>query len=292
MPTKTQSTSVPYRYPWRDDMRRAGGPWLVLAGIGLIVLGVVMSLSNLAQDKYLEASTGMIFFGALGVASLGAAIRVAKPRGSVQFINAVVLTEAEAPPTDSWVHLIRFRRATAGPIIVLSAFGLGLAGITAIGVQHVLTTSVDASGYFRLVPAAILGALAALFLTIVLRSLFMGSRTTSVGQRPVGVAVGESGLMLNMLGLDAELPWASIESIEAGTITVGRGRRGEQEIPTIDIRARGKLHCLTLASLSTPPMLAYATLKFYLDNPSLRDELGTTRAQSRFDAWHRALLAS
>jgi len=119
----------------------------------------------------------------------------------------------------------------------------------------------------------------------------MGSRTTSVGQRPVGVAVGESGLMLNMLGLDAELPWASIESIEAGTITVGRGRRGEQEIPTIDIRARGKLHCLTLASLSTPPMLAYATLKFYLDNPSLRDELGTTRAQSRFDAWHRALLA-
>lgn len=290
MPAQTRSSSVPYASQWGVELRAPSQPLLALAGFGFLAVGVAMSLSNVTQEKYLEAIVSIIFFGMFGVACLGAAIRVAKPRGSIQFINAVVLTEADAPPADSWVHLVGFRRANVGAVIIIFAFGLGLLALTAVGVHHVLTTSDDPEGLWRLVPAGILGALGLLITVVGVRVLIMNTRTTSVGTRPVGVAVGENGIMLNLLGLDAELPWSAIDSIESGVITVGRGRRGEQEIPTIDIRARGKLHCLTLASLATPPVLAYAALKFYLDNPALRDELGTTVAQKRFDEWHAALV--
>lgn len=296
MPAKTGSTRVPYVYPWAVEARSASQPLLALAGLGFLAVGAAMSLSSLAQEKHLEALVSIIFFGMVGIACLGAAVRIAKPRGSIQFINAVVLTEAEAPPADSWVHLVRFRRANAGAVIIIFAIGLGLLAITAVGVHHVLTTSENPEGLWRLVPAALLGGLGVPMTVAGVRVLLMNTRTTSVGTRPVGVAVGESGIMLNLPGLDAEIPWAAVDSIKAGVITVGRGRRvfgrdrrAEHEIQTIDIRARGKLHCLTLASLATPPLLAYSALKFYLDNPSLRDELGTTVAQTRFDEWHAAL---
>jgi len=290
MPAKTESISAPYAYPWRENKSAPSQVFLGLAGVAFLAIGAFLSVPNFRDGELLQGTVGLIFFAMFGVASLGAAIRVAKPRGGIQFLNSVVLTEAQTPPTDSWVHLIRFRRANVGAVIIIFAFGLGLLALTAVGVHHVITTSVDSAGYFRLVPAAILGGLGILITIVGVRTLLMSSRTTSVGERPVGVAIGESGLMLHMLGLDAELPWASVESVEAGTITVGRGRRGEQEIPTIDIRALGKLHCLPIASLATPPLLAYSALKLYLDNPGLRGELGTTVAQKRFEEWQKALV--
>lgn len=136
---------------------------------------------------------------------------------SFRLINQTVMTRAEAPTIDSWVHLAQTRRTPiwATLFFALAALGAAYAAVFA-GLQlfHVVPYAGDGTSMGGLV----LGMIAMTMIALAcgwIASLMIGRRVRNgtVGARPSGVGLGESGVIVGVPGRDAEIPWTEIRGV-------------------------------------------------------------------------------
>lgn len=273
--------------------------WL-LAGLGcLIVAGWVAGngLAKVETNSVVESSSvvgplmGSGFFAVLALFSFGLAVR---PRTATSFrlINATVLTRAERPTADSWVHLAQTRTQGLPTILGFSLAGLLCAGIAlyaglqAFGVIPQLNTDVSAAG--PVLAMLFMGALAVLLIWIASLAIRRQIRSGTVGARPSGVALGETAVAVNVPGRDVEIPWTQISSVDI--VATSSAANDRQVPPMIRITlTRGpvpeRVQMLAGSGYRVPVSALYTALRWYLARPDARWELGRIEGERRLAAW-------
>lgn len=267
--------------------------WLV-TGLACLAAAAWVGGNGLANEDT-NSSVGSLFgagfFTVLALFGLGLAARP-KTAKSFRLINATVMTRAEQPTADSWVHLAQTSTHGLPMIFGFSLAGLGCAGIAvyaglqAFGVIPQVNTDVSEAGPF--LGMLFMGGLAALLIWVASLMIRRQIRDGSVGARPSGVALGESAIAVNVPGRDVEIPWTQVSSIDiVATLPAANDRPVP---PMIRITLRNgpvpeRLQMLAGSGYRVPASALYTALRWYLARPEARWELGRIEGERRLAAW-------
>ncbi|MBW1638444.1 hypothetical protein G3H63_05025 [Microbacterium resistens] len=276
---------IPVAWPrvW-GPAARGRSPFLVVGGAAM--LGVSLAMLPGVTEAGMAALSPFAF-ALIGAAVLVLGLRRPFGRGEPEFVNAVVLTEAEQAPPDSWVHFLRQRRV--GLPLLIMFWVLALVLVAAVPAAIFIALGGRDSALLTLVVTV---PMAALFLVAAVRSTLAQHRLGSFGRRPVGLAVGPSGIALIRLGDPLYVPWDAISEITPRQIESSRSRT--PPAPLIELRidaahTEGEMPgvlMLTPAGLRVHPWVVWGVLTHYRSRPEERAELGTTFGQRRLVAWN------
>lgn len=221
----------------------------------------------------------------------GRAHRATKP---FRYISQTVMTRAERPVVDSWVHLAPTLRPPLLGLLffVLATLGAAYACVFAalqlFEVIPIVSASTSNGGLALGMVAMALIACG----TGWVASLMIGRwlRASSYGRRPSGVALGESGVIVRVPGRDAEIPWTGIASITPEVVTMRR-----QPLPLIRLTLTPdqpeRVQMLTAEGYAVPTDALYTALRWYHARPDARWELGRVEGERRIEGWRQAALA-
>lgn len=297
-------------FPWAP-VEPTFSAWKAVAlGAGAAVLGALLTAQKLSEGEHVHALLTVLVFGFFSLIGFGL-IPQRHPRGSFRYINATVMTRAERPTADSWVHLAPTRPARLPLLIAGTEATLALSALVVyivlvlLGLAPLLNEDTGEGGYLlALVPVALL-AVASGWVT----ALMIGRRIRggSFGTRPSGVALGETSVTVRVPGRDVEIPWTQIKSVTARRTAVGTDLPGSVLLPR---RHRGEnLDLIRLALLpggevtsreqwlaadgySVPRDAVYTALRWYHAHPEARWELGRVEGERRIEGWRRRALAA
>lgn len=215
-----------------------------------------------------------------------------RPATMFKLINATVMTRAERPTADSWVHLAQTR--TMGLPMVLgfsiaaaASFGAAIfAGLQVFGVIPQVNTDVSEAGpLLGMLFMGALGLLLGWLASLMIRREF---RNGSVGARPSGVALGETAVAVNVPGRDVEILWTQMTGVDVvATMPAANGRTVG---PMIRISLTpgtlpGGVQKLSGTGYRVPASALYTALRWYLARPESRWELGRVEGGRRLAAW-------
>lgn len=273
--------------------------WLVV-GVGCLIAAGWVAGNGLARAETtsaLETNSvvgplmGAGFFAVLALFSFGLVVR---PRSTTSFrlINATVLTRAERPTADSWVHLAQTSTQGLPTILGFSLAGLvctGIAvyaGLQAFGVIPQVNTDVSAAG--PVLATLFMSVLAALLLWIASLAIRRQIRNGTVGARPSGVALGETAVAVNVPGRDVEIPWTQISSIDIAATLPAANDRPVPPMIRITLTlgpVPERVQMLAGSGYRVPVSALYTALRWYLARPDARWELGRIEGERRLAAW-------
>lgn len=152
-----------------------------------------------------------------------------RPVATFKLINATVMTRAERPTADSWVHLAQTRTMGLPMVIGFSlaaaaSFGAAIfAGLQAFGV--IPQVNADVSEVGPLLGMLFMGALGLLLGWLASLMIRREFRDGSVGARPSGVALGETAVAVNVPGRDVEILWTQMTGVDVvATMPASNGR--------------------------------------------------------------------
>ena len=234
---------------------------------------------------------GAGFFVVLGLFGVGLSARP-RPAKSFRLINATVMTRAERPTADSWVHLAQTDTTSIGLTLCISLAALGclsiavFAGLEAFGVIPQLNTDVSEAGpALGMLFMGALGTALSWLASLLIRRQF---RNGTVGARPSGVALGATAVAVNVPGRDVEIPWSQIEHIDLVTTAPSSG--GGSGVVMIRITlapgpVSGRVQMLSGSGYRVPASAIYTALRWYLARPEFRWELGRIEGERRLAAW-------
>lgn len=231
------------------------------------------------------------FFTVLALFSLGIATQANKVE-SFRLINATVMTRAERPTQDSWVHLAQ--TSTNGFSLVL---GFGLAGLGCIGIAVyaglqgfgvIAQVNTDVSEAGPILAMLFLGGLGMLLVWIASLMIRREHRSGRVGARPSGIALGEATVAVNVPGRDVEIPWAQITGI--GIVPGVYLAHGSSTPPMIRLTlgtgpVEERAQMLSGSGYRVPVNALYTALRWYWAHPESRWELGRIEGEQRLAAW-------
>jgi len=270
-------TALPYPAPegWLADAQYFPTPLIWITGVITTAVGVA-SGSLTATGSLAWGVALAIVFGLLALVATALGL-FAVYRRPPQLINAVTLTRAAVRPVDDWVHFCRERPTRAWVRFWLTASGASTAVLLGLAMPGVLRAPGGLWWLFLFVPLLI----PCLVLTLYgLVQRVLDTKNSSFGEAPVGLALGRHGVSRYLVAGGVRwTPWEAISRIEAlphSRVRVGRLDGGEPLEFTAGV-------------FEQDAVLLYCAVRFYAEHPELRDELGTTVAQERFEAWDRAL---
>lgn len=290
-----------YPFPQRHASQAAKGGATKGGAITMAVVfgavGVTTIVQHLAKGELLFSFLAFNVLGVLLLLAFGV-VPERDPRRSFRYINAAVLTRAERPTADSWVHLAATR---AGRLPLLLGFVWGtlvLVGAAVFGVLQligIVPLQNEGSGFGGVVIGTVLLVLFGALCTW-LSVLLVGRRVRngSFGTRPSGVALGQSGIAVRMPGIDVEIPWDRIVSIEPQVATAGNTRSPVTWIKLQLDRGSGfagDVQMLAATGYKVPSDALYTALRWYRAHPGARWELGRIEGQRRLEGWRLDALA-
>ena len=270
---------LPYPAPetWLSDGRYFPASVMWVTGAIAVSVGL-LSVWFTATSAVLWGVVCAFLFGVLSVLSLAFglfAVRHAPP----QLINAVTLARATVRPVDDWVHFNRERpvRLWGRTWFMLCGWGTGV--LLALALPEILAGPGGVWWLILFIPLLIVCFVVGLF---ALLQAALDAKNSSFGRVPVGVALGRHGISrYYVAGGLQHVPWESITAVEA--------------IPRSRIRIEyGQAEPLefTAGVFDQHSTVIYCALRFYFEHSELREEVGSTIAQRRFEAWDRALQKS
>lgn len=283
------------RYPYRSSPVRGLGRYgAALCAVVFLLLAVVVTRQNLQEGNGLGAFLAANLLGIMTMLSLGV-MPQPRPRGHFRYISSIVMTRAERPTADSWVHLAPTRPLRLPFLIGMVWATLALlaaavfAGLQVFGAIPQVNTDVSSAGpALAMVFMLGLGAIGAWLCWLLVWRRVRGG---SFGRRPSGVALGESSVAVRVPGRDAEILWTDIVSVQPQTTQAGR--RGQQ-ITMIRLALgpgrRERVQMLSAEGYTVPTDALYTALRWYHARPEARWELGRVEGERRIEAWRLAAL--
>jgi len=221
-------------------------------------------------------------------------------RDAFRYINHTVMTRAEAPTVDSWVHLAQTRRPPIGAVLFFALASIGSVAVAVygllqlIGVLPIANSDGGTGGLILGTSGMALFAAGAGWVA----ALMIGRtvRSGGVGARPSGIALGEHGVVVRVPGRDAEIPWAEIRSVTARLSAMG-GRRSRAELPLIELArdpaapVSERVQFVVANGCRVPGDALYTALRWYHAHPEARWELGRVEGERRLEGWRQQALA-
>lgn len=223
-----------------------------------------------------------------------------RARDAFLYINQTVMTRAEAPTIDSWVHLAQTRRPPIGAVLFFALASIGSVVVAAYGLLQVLGILPIANRGGG-IGGLVLGIVAMVCLAAAtgwVAALMIGRtvRNGSVGARPSGIALGEHGVVVRVPGRDAEIPWTEIRSVTARLGSTD-DRRWRAELPLIEL-ARDpagplaeRVQFVVANGCRVPGDALFTALRWYHAHPEARWELGRVEGERRLEGWRQQALA-
>lgn len=219
---------------------------------------------------------------------------------SFRLINHTVMTRAEAPTVDSWVHLAQTRRPPlwATAFFTLATVGAAYAsvhaGLQLFGVIEPLNETTGDAG--RILGMIVMAAIAVACGWVTWLMLGRWHRSGSVGARPSGVALGASGVVVRVPGRDVEIPWGDIRAVKAkqseiGDAEHGIGRTRTQRLTLIELtrdphaELADRVQLLAAEGYKVPTDALYTALRWYHEHPESQWELGRIEGERRLEGW-------
>ena len=267
---------LPYPAPetWLSDEQYFPTPVIWATG-GIAISVGVMSVWFTATSAVVWGVVCALLFGVLSVFALAFglfAVRHTPP----QLINAVTLARATVRPVDDWVHFNRERPVRLWARIWLMLCGIGTGTLLVFALPGVLAGPGGAWWLILFIPLLIVCSVVGLF---ALLQAALDAKNSSFGRIPVGVAVGRHGISRYYVAGGLQyVPWESVTAVEAMPRSRIRIEYGQAEPLEF-----------TAGVFDQHPTVIYCALRFYFEHSELRDEVGTTIAQQRFEAWDSAL---
>ncbi|QIM17967.1 hypothetical protein G7066_03440 [Leucobacter coleopterorum] len=262
----------------------------IILGSVLAVVGLYGGLTSLGVDSKTPGIVTIVVFGFFALIAFGM-VPQGDPRGSFRLINATVMTRAERPTADSWVHLAPTQAARIALVfgVILGSLGLlvmALSGVLqVVGVMPKLNSATNS--VFLLLISVVVAALGCLGLWISVLLLGRRQRNGSFGTRPSGIALGESSVAVRVPGKDIEIPWAQIKSVEPVIVPV----RDAEDLCMIRLvlspggSITDRVQMLSADGYQVPTDALYTSLRWYHAHPEARRELGRVEGQQRLQSW-------
>ncbi len=269
------------RFPYPILLSRRRRMLGALAGSVTALLAVTAAAQRIMVGDAIVAPAAFSVFGVFSLFGFGAML-TPRPRGGFRYLNAVVLTRAEEPPADSWVHLAPVRppnvlyRIAFGWASVAAAAGTVYGVLQIVGAMPRMNTDAGIGGLMIAVIA--MAVIAVVCGWVCGLMVAQRVRTGTAGRRPAGITLGESGV--------ADFAWEDIAAVDAVLITVAR----DAEIPTIRLllsrgAAGDREQRIPVASIDVPTDALYTALRWYAAHPGSRRELSHVEGRQRLDGW-------
>ena len=212
-------------------------------------------------------------------------------RDSFRLVNSYAFSKSATRLPDQWMHFAKLRALDRKMMAVYSGIALVFtyAFFAMIPVAH-------AEGHFpsAWIYLSVIAGFALFFWFHIVRALVI-RRTRSAWPHIDGLGIGPSGIAIRAGEDVADIPWASVSSINATFTALKDPNPKAAHHPVLLIsyagtREDGSSGVLTrqvgVEYMGTSPRLLYWALVFYSVSPELRNELGTTVGQKRLDDWH------
>lgn len=285
----TSPSTLPYPLPegWRLERAKREPWWRIALWMTVFAYGSFRVFVHLQEDELGWALGLLVVSGAAGFTAVGEFWLAGGERGRPHLVNAVALTRAVSPPRDSWVHL--FRDGGIPTIVVVGLLivsGVGAAGST-WGILASVTPG-DGNGWFLLGfgPLGLLGLLGIVCAVLV---AVADHRVGSFGRIPTGIAIGPSGLMRLTLDDPSETAWTDIRGVEPAAV-ISIPASGDF-VAAVTLRTTVGEEFVPVGGMDAHAWLVYTAIRFWVEHPELRSELGTTFGQQRMLDWHAAMHA-
>lgn len=297
------------RFPWEPVKPTFSKNSAILFGVGALVVGALLAGKYAREAQWLEFGLSLTLCVIFALFGFGLVPQGA-PRASFRYINATVMTRAEKPTADSWVHVAPTRGARVPMLCAWALAGLFMAAtacyamLVVVGAAQPLNPDTSAGGYLL----AFIATAAISVLCLWIAALFIGRRIRngSFGTRPSGIALGETSVMVNVPGRELEIPWNQIKSVTAERVGPDAARHASRT--PLPRRSRGEnfdlirlmLHpggaiterelLLSARGYTVPTDALYSALRWYHAHPEARAELGRIEGERRIEAWRRLAL--
>lgn len=257
--------------------------WSVVAVASTAALAMTLVAGNITLG--LVIAVPLLFLTAtLGVVGERTGGQSAEP----DFLNAVVLSRAVAPPPDSWVHLFRDGGVGVRTAVWFSATGgIGTVAFVWMGVEAVAS---GAGILLLLLVPLLLGAL--VFVLAGGLAVVSVARHRSFARIPMGFSLGRSGVTQHFLDDTTFVPWDDIRAVRADTAAPDARTGYAAALVHVDTAAAQDVLTSDLADAKQHPFLLYTALRHYAEHPADRAELSTTFGQRRMVAWRDAIVAA
>ena len=284
-----------YPLPLQNERRQTKVAAIILLSI-MVALMVVVLVAMVANGGSALNGFLAVNFCIFGALIAWGWIPRSRQRSNFRFLNATVMTHAEQPTADSWVHLAATRPARLAARIAFAwvALAAGVGGAAAAaqiaGVMPRLNETAHTAQLVIAMVVCLALAVASGWTAWIMFAQAVRHRT--YGRRPSGITLGRAGVSVRVPGRDAEIPWAIIQSIDALPMAVGRGAT----IPVIQMRLAehsgipGDLQYVAVEGLMVPPDAVYTALQWYFSHPMARWELSRSEGQRRLDGWCQAAM--
>ncbi|QIK63942.1 tetraspanin family protein [Leucobacter viscericola] len=265
-------------------------PVAIAMGSVITLVGLSNGVPRLGTDENLVGIVILVSCSVLALLAFGM-IPQRAPQGSFRLINATVMTRAEQPTADSWVHLASTR---AMRITLILGFFLGSLSLLAMavyaflqGIGVVSKPNSSTNSSFLIVISVIVAAVGCLGVWI--SSLLVGRRLRngSFGTRPSGVALGETSVAVRVPGKNIEIPWVQIKRVEPVIVPT----RNAEDFSMIRLALMPggmiteRAQMLATDGYQVPTDALYTALRWYHAHPEARRELGRVEGQQRLQAW-------
>lgn len=247
-----------------------------------------IGITHIADRDVTGALMVLAFGGLLALACFGL-MPQPRPRKPFRYLNHLVMTRAERPPIDSWVHVAPTHALRPALVLAFSWAALGFlalavySGLMAFGAIPPASAGVSRSGL--IVGTCVFAVLGIATGWIAGLAIGRSLRNGSVGTRPSGVTLGAATVSVRVPGRDVEIPWAGISSVRAEVTPLGR----REHVAVIRLDLAGDLaervQLLPAEGYAVPSDALYTALRWYHARPETRWELGRVEGQRRLDAW-------
>lgn len=278
------------RYPLRKHLaptwRNTGLP--VLMGVLSVILGLPLSIRLFITGDW---GSGLLFAGVAGLGMLvsaGSVWRRPRRRGSFHAVEPAKLEIVDDSASSVQLASVRPPALPMRIVFVLAALaGLVLSGAALGQVTGLLPQLNAQTSPVQFVIAAVLGlGITAFFGRSAWSSFQQRARQDPTGPRPVGIALGSSGVAIRVAGGNVDIGWNTIADIDGHLIQPSRGR----PVPMIrlkvrDASGRRRDHLLPAENLAVPADAMYTALRWYAAHPKSRWELGRPEGARRLNEW-------
>lgn len=284
------------RHPHARRRTSRHSAWRPLGAFALAAVCVPSVATNFADGNATVASIVAVIAVVLALVGLGF-LRMQRPaRAQFRYINAVVMTHAEQPPIDSWVHLAPIRPLPWPLLVSGVVFTLGMCGGAIFGVLQLAGVlprlNPDSTVPVLVFASAVAAVIAAVSAWLTYLSVAQRWRNGRFGARPSGIALGEHTVSVRVPGRDAEIRWEDIGAVRPVTVTAK-----DADIPMIRLElARGadipgNVQMLPGDTYTVPGDALFTALRWYQAHPESRWELGRVEGERRIAGWRLDALA-
>ena len=254
---------------------------------GSLVLAAALWGALLGAQTLLTMALALVLLGFIAVVAVGGE-RAGAERALPEFINALALTRAETRPADSWVSFFRQRAPTLWSCLWLLVGGS--ATTVACGILIVRCVREGGQALLILIYLVPLTLAAAIVALAGANSLAVRGRARWFARRPRGLVLGRSGVTLYSFDRgddDHAWAWDAIVDIVPSAIVDARTRNGIADLKLrVAVGDDGvREYRIPVDSLESHAWLVYTALRFWTENPALREELDTSTAPDRMASW-------